>query len=775
MPNWKKVLLSGSKASVFDITASNLPSEDSNLNDVVVINSDGHFQTASRGDFGGAAKGPDRAVQFAYTEDGGSSFILSGSEFLLFDEVERELIISASGEGSINIGRDGGISDGDTLGNLNFIGTGSATIEGPSATIQAVAVQDFSANTKGAKLEFYTADDQDTDLGIPKLVISGSLISSSVTTQVPTLKADNISIINQGDITFQDQGNTLHGIIFDEQTDYGARIVYDGDSDKVLIQTLQDTVYQQGIQIHRTNGNVQIGGSVLSAGTSPPQKLTVQGAISASGNLTIGGNSTIEGNASISGNITGSALQLTDLSSDASDSFNILTIDSNKDVHIGRATSAITGITNNNANYLVTATGDTGANNKLFGHINAQFDQTQLSIDGNISSSGFISSSKLYATDTATGSPSEQLLCIGSDGQVKKSGVTGTAAILNSQYSAGTGISGTGTFSLDLGDVDEVVVDMDVDYIPIIDGGATGDSKKESITDFVSSMRGTGLSTANGTLSVNVPAFMANGSDDRIITATGTDGMRGETNLTYNDTDGLRIHGNRKLEVGRDATSAVGIEIGGSRNTDGASYIDFWSDNADNDYDYRIIRNSGPNGSTIHEHEGTGDFQIKGVSLCNFRVYTNNTQRFHINSSGVIDITTPANASSADLYLRLTSGGVIKKSVNASRREIKDEIKTITPQLLEDFSKLNPVTFVFKSEPDRPTGGFIAEEVAKVNPRFAHYGPNYDIKSGSLDVENLRDDSIVPNDVDKDVILAACVAKIQELEAELKILKTKIQ
>tara|TARA_B100000963_G_scaffold242037_1_gene211800 strand:- start:12921 stop:15803 length:2883 start_codon:yes stop_codon:yes gene_type:complete len=193
MPNWKKVLLSGSKASVYDITASNLPGESSATDDVVTLDSNGRFQTASRGDFGGGASGPDMAVQFAYTTDGGSSFLLSGSNNLLFDEVNTELIISASEEGSINIGRDGGISSGNTLGNLNFIGTGSAVIQGPSATIQAVAVQNFDANTKGAKLEFYTADDQDTDLGIPKLTISGSIISSSVTTKVPILLTNIIS------------------------------------------------------------------------------------------------------------------------------------------------------------------------------------------------------------------------------------------------------------------------------------------------------------------------------------------------------------------------------------------------------------------------------------------------------------------------------------------------------------------------------------------------------------------------------------------------------
>jgi len=52
MPNWKKVLLSGSKASVYDLQASNLVGEGGSSLDVVVIDTDGTFKTASRGGIG---------------------------------------------------------------------------------------------------------------------------------------------------------------------------------------------------------------------------------------------------------------------------------------------------------------------------------------------------------------------------------------------------------------------------------------------------------------------------------------------------------------------------------------------------------------------------------------------------------------------------------------------------------------------------------------------------------------------------------------------------
>jgi len=54
MPNWKKVLLSGSKASLYDITSSNLPAEAGSTNNILSIDGSGHFQITTRGDIGGS-------------------------------------------------------------------------------------------------------------------------------------------------------------------------------------------------------------------------------------------------------------------------------------------------------------------------------------------------------------------------------------------------------------------------------------------------------------------------------------------------------------------------------------------------------------------------------------------------------------------------------------------------------------------------------------------------------------------------------------------------
>ena len=47
---------------------------------------------------------------------------------------------------------------------------------------------------------------------------------------------------------------------------------------------------------------------------------------------------------------------------------------------------------------------------------------------------------------------------------------------------------------------------------------------------------GTGLDLSSGELSVDVSDFMANGSNNRIITATGTDAQNAEANLTFDGT-----------------------------------------------------------------------------------------------------------------------------------------------------------------------------------------------------------------------------------------------
>jgi hypothetical protein len=170
------------------------------------------------------------------------------------------------------------------------------------------------------------------------------------------------------------------------------------------------------------------------------------------------------------------------------------------------------------------------------------------------------------------------------------SGLTGTgesggAATLN--VGAGTGITvNADDVELNLNDLGAAVVDVANDSIAIIDSSASNASKKETIADFVAAIAGTNLTATNGVLSasggadtvrtvtaggntlddsetlaftagtavdisesagavtigVDVSDFMTNGSNNRVLTATGTDAMNAEANLVFDGSNlGLNV------------------------------------------------------------------------------------------------------------------------------------------------------------------------------------------------------------------------------------------
>lgn len=92
----------------------------------------------------------------------------------------------------------------------------------------------------------------------------------------------------------------------------------------------------------------------------------------------------------------------------------------------------------------------------------------------------------------------------------------------------------------------------------------------------------------------------------------------------------LRIQngsGNCKIEVGQ----------GGSGNRN--AYIDFVGDDTYADYGMRVGRDSGgPDGISQINHRGTGPLRLYGIDAGSFEVWTNNTQRLVIDTSGNVGI-----------------------------------------------------------------------------------------------------------------------------------------
>ena len=122
---------------------------------------------------------------------------------------------------------------------------------------------------------------------------------------------------------------------------------------------------------------------------------------------------------------------------------------------------------------------------------------------------------------------------------------------------------------------------------------------------------------------------------------------------------------------------------------------------------------------------------------------------------------------------------------SSSTRKVKKEIKSIkdSNSAVVNFNKLRPVEYKQKLD-DAITYGFIAEEVAEVDPKLAVWDKDYarDDKGQLIDtgdridnkvVNKLDSDKIVPSDLEDRAILALAVAKIQQLEERIKELENR--
>lgn len=133
------------------------------------------------------------------------------------------------------------------------------------------------------------------------------------------------------------------------------------------------------------------------------------------------------------------------------------------------------------------------------------------------------------------------------------SGVTATSAELNlldGGTSVGSSITITNTdgFIVNDGGTTKLIPASDVaNYAAASAGDITGVTAGDGLTGGGTSGAltlavgaGTGIDVAADAISVDVSDFMTNGSDNRIVTATGADAMNGEENLQFDGT-GLKI------------------------------------------------------------------------------------------------------------------------------------------------------------------------------------------------------------------------------------------
>jgi len=96
--------------------------------------------------------------------------------------------------------------------------------------------------------------------------------------------------------------------------------------------------------------------------------------------------------------------------------------------------------------------------------------------------------------------------------------------------------------------------------------GLTGGGSSGGVTLNVGA--GTGIDVAADAVSVDVSDFMSNGSNNRVLTATGADGMNGEANLTFDGSE-LDVSGTLKADKGYvpEATLSDGSTINWNMST----------------------------------------------------------------------------------------------------------------------------------------------------------------------------------------------------------------
>ena len=218
------------------------------------------------------------------------------------------------------------------------------------------------------------------------------------------------------------------------------------------------------------------------------------------------------------------------------------------------------------------------------------------------------------------------------------------------------------------------------------------------------------------------------------------------------------------------------IKIGTDRSSDGSASIDFLTVANTNDPGLSITRGAGLNAKTEITHSGNEDFIIKltNPSTTNKNSFTivdnNDSTLFEVQKDG--SVFTPN-------IRQINTSNTLKYDINtgelayqASSRKFKKNIKNLDPKIIKNFDKLRPVSFAYLKDPDDAlVGGFIAEEIAEINPLLAEYGPNYKMTpEGEFD-ENLIDDQKVPINISDRALLATIVAKIQELDKKIQELK----
>ena len=511
MASWKKVIVSGSIANLSEISAS----------------------TGFNGDGSGLTNVAASSVANNLTVDNATIQLNSGTTY------------NGSAARTISV-KDGGIDadalaaavagDGLTGGGGSALAVGAGTGIDVSSNAIAVDVSDFMSN--GINNRIITATGADAMNAETNLTFDGSeLALTGNMTSSGTITANGDSGIG-----FKvNGGGTLYavaGVVGNEIT-FGFE-----NETAIAIGRSQNPISLQG--------PVTASGDVSSSGTITANAFVgdlTGAATNVSNNLTVD-NATIQLNSGTTYN--GSAARTISIKDGGVDADALAAAVAGNGLTGGGGSALAVGAGNGidvSSNAIAVDVSDfmsAGANNRLLtatgtdafqGESKLTFDGAELNVLGNISASGTLQVDTVISGSTISGS------FVG-DGSgitgITSDSTTGTLSVDNStlQLNSGTQFNGSADRT-----------------ISIKAGGVTGDQLATSIAgdgltggggSALAVGAGTGIDVSANAIAVDVSDFMSNGSNNRILTATGADAQNAEANLTF-DGSTLTVTGDASI------------------------------------------------------------------------------------------------------------------------------------------------------------------------------------------------------------------------------------
>jgi len=203
---------------------------------------------------------------------------------------------------------------------------------------------------------------------------------------------------------------------------------------------------------------------------------------------------------------------------------------------------------------------------------------------------------------------------------------------------SGGGTSGTVALALDLNELTGATIDVSADSIAIIDA-TDNSSKKESVTDFVSGIAGTGLTASSGQLSLTDTGYVTGVTAGSGLTGGGTSGTV-TVNLNHEAISGNLIpSANNTYQLGSASNVWKDVFVGpGSLYVNGQQVI--------SDSSGTITISADDNQNVAVTTGGSGDIELTAGGSIQLKTDVVLTANKTITSSGGIKIASNINANS---------------------------------------------------------------------------------------------------------------------------------